>query len=138
MDNHRRLYRIGEVYNVDFNGIRSEQSGMRPALIFQNNVGNAYSPNVIVLPMTSSIKKVSQPTHVVIPSTSCGLLKDSMVLCENPQCISKDRIGKYITTIPNKYMTKVAEGNLIASSALSFLDPISLLTTWQKAVSLNG
>ena len=138
MKTSNRQFRIGEVYGVAFGGNKNEQRGYRPGLVFQNNVGNTYSPNLIVLPLTSVVKKVDQPTHVIIPSDSCGLLKDSIVLCENPQCVSKDRVGKYITTIPDKYMSEVAAGSLIASSAVSFLDPISLLAVWQKAVSLNS
>lgn len=54
---------IGEVYLMKFSGSGSEQVGWRPGLVFQNNVGNSHSPNVIALPLTSSIKKTSQPTH---------------------------------------------------------------------------
>ena len=57
---------IGEVYLMKFSGSGSEQVGWRPGLVFQNNVGNSHSPNVIALPLTSSIKKTSQPTHVFV------------------------------------------------------------------------
>lgn len=135
-ENSRKL-RIGDVYLVEFDGVGSEQQGPRPALVFQNNVGNVHSPNIIVLPMTSVRKKVSQPTHVVVPK-SAGLKLDSMVLCENPQCISKDRLGVYITTLPKEYMEKVAEASLLASSAIAFINPEVLLALWKKAVALNS
>lgn len=135
-ENGRKL-RIGDVYRVKFEGIGSEQQGERPALVFQNNVGNAHSPNIIVLPMTSVRKKVSQPTHVFVPKSE-GLKLDSMVLCENPQCVSKDRVGSYITSLSKEYMAKVAEASLLASSAIAFINPEVLLALWKKAVALNG
>ena len=134
--NGRKL-RIGDVYRVKFEGIGSEQQGERPALVFQNNVGNAHSPNIIVLPMTSVRKKANQPTHVFVPKSE-GLKLDSMVLCENPQCISKDRVGAYITSLSKESMAKVAEASLLASSAIAFINPEVLLALWEKAVALNG
>lgn len=95
--------RIGDVFMMKFGGSGSEQTGWRPGLVFQNNKGNGHSPNIIALPLTSSIKKMSQPTHVLIPRTA-GLKLDSVVLCENPERMSKERIGKYITTLsPNTW-----------------------------------
>lgn len=130
--------RIGDVYLIDFSGQGSEQKGRRPGLIFQNNLGNRYSPNIIALPLTSSIKKSNMPTHVFIPSEGTGLLRDSMVLCENPERMSKDRLDMYLTTIPNEYMAKIAIASLIATSAIAYVDPELLLTVWQKAVLFNA
>lgn len=136
-ENNRKL-RIGDVCFVEFDGIDSEQQGGRPALVFQNNVGNTHSPNVVVLPMTSVRKKVNQPTHVFVPKSE-GLKLDSMVLCENPQCVSKKRVGQYITTLSKESMAKVAEASILASSVISFINnPDSLLALWKKAVALNG
>jgi len=123
---------------MHFGGSGNEQRGWRPGLVFQNNLGNLHSPNIIALPLTSSIKKSNQPTHVVIPAEGTGLAKDSMVLCENPERMSKDRLGNYLTTIPAQYMSKVAIANLLASSAISFIDPDVLLSVWQKALALNA
>ena len=120
-----------------FDGIGSEQHGWRPGVVFQNNVGNNHSPNIIALPLTSKIKHNKQPTHILLPS-SIGLTNDSMVLCENPERMSKDRIGKYIAKIPDNLMQQVAVGSLLASSAISFINPDVLLSTWQKAVRLNS
>lgn len=94
-------------------GSGNEQSGWRPGVVFQNNVGNAHSPNVIALPLTSSIKKTNQPTHVVVLAADTGLLRDSMVLCENPEKMSKARIGKFLTRLPDEYMKKIAAANLL-------------------------
>ncbi len=137
-NNAERQPQIGDIYLMHFGGSGNEQRGWRPGLVFQNNLGNLHSPNIIALPLTSSIKKSNQPTHVVIPTEGTGLAKDSMVLCENPERMSKDRLGNYLTTIPEQYMSKVAIANLLASSAISFIDPDVLLSVWQKALALNA
>ena len=128
---------IGEVYMMNFTGDGSEQRGWRPGLVFQNNIGNKYSPNIIALPLTSSIKKSSQPTHVTLKARDTGLRFDSMVLCENPKTISKHKIGQYLTSLPNEYMKQVAEAQILASSAISFLSKEDVLGVWQKAAEFN-
>lgn len=133
----RRL-QIGEVYLMRFEGSGSEQSGWRPGLVFQNNTGNLHSPNIIALPLTSAIKKTSQPTHVVVSAAETGLRMDSMVLCENPERMSKDRVGQYITTLPDKYMKQVAEANLLASGAIAYLDLTALAVILERARRLNA
>lgn len=129
--------RIGEVYNMYFDGTGSEQSGWRPGVVFQNNIGNTNSPNIIALPLTSSLKKLYMPTHVLIKADDTGLRKDSMVICENPEKMSKEKVGKFITMLPEHYMKSIAMANLIATSAISFLDKDSLLFIWEKAVKMN-
>lgn len=133
-----RVPKIGDVYMAMFDGDDSEQTGLRPALIFQNNVGNRHSPNVIVLPLTSKVKKKYLPTHVIVPANGTGLDRTSMVLCENPMCISKNKLGAYRTTLPNEYMKKIAEAHLLATSAISFVDPEVMATIWEKASKLNS
>lgn len=123
---------------MKFTGSGNEQSGWRPGLVFQNNVGNSYSPNIIAIPLTTSIKKANQPTHVVVYANDSGLLKDSMVLCENPERMSKANIGKYITTLSDKYMKQIAEANILASSAIAYLDMSALQVIWEKAIALNA
>lgn len=135
--NETKNIRIGDVYIVRFGGEGSEQSGCRPAVVLQNNTGNIYSPNVIVLPMTSVLKKVSQPTHVVVYARETGLKKDSMVLCENPECVSKERLGSYLTSLPEKYMRQISVGHLLATAALSFLDVDMLLSIQEQTARLN-
>ena len=132
-----RTPKIGEIYYMRFSGSDSEQNGWRPGLVFQNNAGNAHSPNIIALPLTSSIKKTKQPTHVVVRADSTGLRTDSMILCENPERMSKSHIGQYITTLSEDYMKQVAEASLLATSAISYLDMDSLVSIWNRAISLN-
>lgn len=136
--NINRVPKIGEVYSMRFEGCGSEQVGYRPGLVFQNNTGNAHSPNIIALPLTGSIKKMGQPTHVLLKAAETGLVMDSVVLCENPERMSKERIGKYITTLSDKDMKRVTEASLLATSAISFLDIDSLIRVWRLAVSLNS
>lgn len=121
-----------------FGGEGCEQSGLRPGLVFQNNVGNQYSPNIIALPITSSLKKAGQPTHVVLYADDTGLKRDSMVLCENPERLSKAKIGRYITKLSDEYMRQIAEASLLATSAISFLDEGLLHSIWKKATELNS
>ncbi len=130
--------KIGEVYLMDFSGSGSEQTGVRPGLVFQNNTGNIYSPNIIALPLTSAVKKVGQPTHVILRAKNTGLKVDSVVLCENPERMSKGRVGKYIAKLSANDMKRVAIGNLLATSAIAFLDEDSLLQAWELAGSLNA
>lgn len=132
-----RIPHIGEVYNMYFDGAGSEQSGWRPGVVFQNNVGNANSPNIIALPLTSSLKKSHMPTHVLVKSSDTDLRRDSVVICENPERMSKEKVGKYITTLSEEYMRKITIANLLATSAISFLDKDSLISAWEKAVQLN-
>lgn len=129
---------IGEVYFMKFIGSGNEQSGWRPGVVFQNNVGNAHSPNVIALPMTTVRKKIRQPTHVLVDAKDSGLPYDSMVLCENPEKMSKQRIGAFVTRLSDEYMKQIAKANLIATSAISFLDEADLLEVWRRSVKLNG
>lgn len=134
---HYRAPRIGEVYLMKFGGDGSEQAGVRPGLVFQNNMGNTYSPNIIALPITSSLKKAGQPTHVVLHAANTGLKRDSMVLCENPERLSKAKIGKYITTLSAEYMRQIAEASLLATSVISYLDAELLHNIWKRATELN-
>lgn len=132
-----RTPQIGDIYMMKFGGSANEQNGWRPGLVFQNNVGNAYSPNIIALPLTSILKKANQPTHVIVRADDTGLKRDSMVLCENPERMSKERVGDYITTLSDTYMKQVAEASLLSSSVISFLDIEVLVSVWKKAVALN-
>lgn len=129
---------IGEVYLVEFEGGYNEQRGLRPAMIFQNNVGNNYSPNVIVLPLTTSIKKMNMPTHVFLEADKNNLRYDSIVLCENPYCISKLKLGKYLTKISEEKIKDIARANLLSSSIISFLSMSEVADVWKDAVVLNS
>lgn len=82
----------GEIYYADLGEVvGSEQSGIRPVVVVQNNMGNKYSKTVIVLPITSRLKK-ELPTHVKISGNKYGLEKDSVILVEQIRTIDKSRV----------------------------------------------
>lgn len=83
----------GDIYYADLSPVvGSEQGGVRPVLIVQNDVGNRYSPTVIAAAITSQREKSKLPTHIEIESQSCGLSKDSVVLLEQIRTIDKKRL----------------------------------------------
>ena len=77
------IIRRGDIYYADLSPVvGSEQGGVRPVLIVQNDVGNRYSPTVIAAAITSQKEKSKLPTHIELDSKNCGLSKDSVVLLE--------------------------------------------------------
>ena len=129
--------RIGDVFMLRFEGTGSVQSGWRPGVVFQNSIGNLHSPNIVVLPLTTSLKKLAMPTHVLVKAKESGLPRDSVVLCENPQSVSKDQLGEYVTTLPEKYIKDIAVAQILASSAIAFLEPKDVIEVWRRAVELT-
>lgn len=98
----------GELYSADLDPVvGSEQGGLRPVLIIQNNTGNRYSPTVIVLAVTSQLQKARLPTHVQIPSAGHGLQRDSVVLAEQIRTLDKRRLRERIGLLRPEYMEKV-------------------------------
>ena len=129
---------IGDIYMVQFNGSGSVQRGFRPAVVISNDIGNKYSPNVVVLPLTTSLKKPNQPTHVILQAESCGLLYDSMVLCENPQSISKSELKAFISHLENAEMARISIALMIAYSVMSFVDIQTLADMWEQFSPRNA
>ena len=85
--------RRGDIYYADLRPVvGSEQGGIRPVLIIQNDVGNAHSPTVICAAITSRMNKAKLPTHVSLDSGKCDLVKDSVVLLEQLRTIDKTRL----------------------------------------------
>ena len=105
----------GEVYYADLSPVvGSEQGGVRPIVILQNNVGNKYSPTVIVAAITSQLAKAKIPTHIELPASSYFLPKDSVVLLEQIRTIDKARLKDKITTIDGKKMEEINRAILIS------------------------
>ena len=89
----------GDIYYAVLDpAIGSEQDGIRPCLIVQNNIGNRHSPTTQIIPLTTQHKKNNLPTHVQISSV-CGLDADSIALTEQLRTIDKSRIGRYVGKI---------------------------------------
>lgn len=83
----------GDIYYADLSPVvGSEQGGVRPVLIVQNDVGNKYSPTVIAAAITSQKEKAKLPTHIKLESENCGLSRDSVVLLEQIRTIDKKRL----------------------------------------------
>ncbi len=98
----------GEIYYADLSPVvGSEQGGMRPVLIVQNDVGNKHSPTVIAAAITSQKEKSRLPTHIDLSAVSCGLAKDSVVLLEQIRTIDKRRLKERMGEIDPTAMTKV-------------------------------
>ena len=89
--------------------VGSEQGGIRPVLVVQNDVGNRYSPTVIVLAVTGQINKTRLPTHVPVAAGSTGLQKDSVVLAEQIRTLDKRRLREHIGTLTPELMEQVSQ-----------------------------
>jgi len=98
----------GEIYYADLSPvIGSEQGGVRPVLIVQNDVGNRHSPTVIAAAITSQKEKAKLPTHIELTASGCGLSKDSVVLLEQIRTIDKKRLKERMGELDNSSMTKI-------------------------------
>ncbi len=98
----------GEIYYADLSPVvGSEQGGVRPVLIVQNDVGNRYSPTVIAAAITSQKDKSKLPTHIEIESAGCGLSKDSIVLLEQIRTIDKKRLKERMGMLDNNSMYRI-------------------------------
>ena len=98
----------GEIDRADLDPVvGSEQGGIRPVLIIQNDRGNLHSPTVIVAAITSRQRKAHLPIHVVLPAEACGLKQDSVVLLEQVRTLEKVRLSKYLGKVPAQVMAQV-------------------------------
>ena len=100
----------GDLYFADLSPVMgSEQGGVRPVLVVQNDVGNKYSPTIIVAAITSRQNKADFPTHVAIEAEENGLTKNSVVLLEQLRTIDKRRLKERIGTIDRTRLPEVNE-----------------------------
>ncbi len=98
----------GDIYYADLSPVvGSEQGGIRPVLIVQNDVGNKYSPTVIAAAITSQKDKSKLPTHIALPSHECGLSKDSVVLLEQVRTIDKRRLKEKMGKLDTASMLQI-------------------------------
>ena len=102
------IVKRGDIFYADLSPvIGSEQGGVRPVLIVQNDIGNKYSPTVIVVAITSQINKAKLPTHLEISAKEFGLAKDSVVLLEQIRTLDKQRLKDKIGKCRPRFMEKV-------------------------------
>ncbi|MBO4992613.1 MAG: type II toxin-antitoxin system PemK/MazF family toxin [Firmicutes bacterium] len=111
----------GDIFFADLSPvIGSEQGGVRPVVVIQNDVGNKYSPTVIVAAITSQINKAKLPTHVEIRAGEHGLNKDSVVLLEQLRTVDKRRLKERIGRMDADAMEKVNEALVISLGIIDF------------------
>ncbi len=111
-----------EIYYADLNQVRgSEQGGVRPVLILQNDMGNKHSPTTIVAPITSRQTKAKLPTHVDIQISE--LPKDSIVLLEQIRTIDKTRLGQFVGTLDKSSMGRVDHA-IVISLGIKYLEEL--------------
>lgn len=100
----------GALYYADLSPVvGSEQGGIRPVLVVQNNKGNRYSPTVIVVAITSKTTKAILPTHVGIGKTESGIKQDSTVLAEQIRTIDRKRLREYIGYLNSDQMAAIEQ-----------------------------
>ena len=105
----------GDIYYADLSPVvGSEQGGLRPVLIIQNDVGNKHSPTVIAAAITSKMGKSRLPTHIDIYAERAGLAKDSVVLLEQVRTLDKQRLKEKMGHLDDRMMTEI--NNAIAVS----------------------
>lgn len=109
----------GDVFYADLSPVvGSEQGGMRPVLIIQNDIGNHYSPTVIVAAITTKIQKPQMPTHVGLTAQADGIARDSVVLLEQIRTIDKRRLRQRLAHLNAQKMSAVNHALLISLGLL--------------------
>ena len=104
------IIRRGDIYYADLRPVvGSEQGGVRPVLIIQNDVGNKHSPTVICAAITSKMNKAKLPTHVELSARQCDMVRDSVILLEQLRTIDKQRLREKICLIDENLQEKVNE-----------------------------
>ena len=113
------IVKRGDIFYADLSPVvGSEQGGVRPVLVIQNDVGNKYSPTVIVAAITSQINKAKLPTHIEIAGDEYGLSKDSVVLMEQIRTIDKKRLKEKIGHMDDTICSKIEEALKISFDLL--------------------
>lgn len=103
-----REIKRGDIYKADLSPVvGSEQGGIRPVVIVQNDMGNRYSPTIIVVPITTRLNKKNLPTHTKINNSS--LLKESIALMEQIRTIDKSRLIEFIGVLNESEMNRITE-----------------------------
>lgn len=115
------IVKRGDVYFADLSPVvGSEQGGIRPVLIIQNDIGNRFSPTVIVAAITAQIQKAKLPTHVEIDAKKYGFERDSVILLEQIRTIDKQRLTDKITQLDEGMMRRVDDALQISTGLVDF------------------
>ena len=109
------IVKRGDIYYADLSPvIGSEQGGIRPVLVVQNDIGNKFSPTIIAAAVTSQINKAKMPTHIEISAAEYGLNKDSVILLEQIRTIDKKRLKEKIGHLDDILMKRVDDAITIS------------------------
>ncbi|BAU29899.1 mRNA interferase MazF [Aneurinibacillus soli] len=115
------IVKRGDVYFADLSPVvGSEQGGVRPVLVIQNDIGNRFSPTVIVAAITAQIQKAKLPTHVEIDAKSYAFDRDSVILLEQIRTIDKQRLTDKITHLDEEMMDRVNDALQISLGLIDF------------------
>ncbi len=134
MNNIRR----GDIYYADLSPvIGSEQGGLRPVLIVQNDIGNKYSPTVIAAAITSKMTKSKLPTHIDVYGEKVGLSKDSVILLEQIRTIDKKRLKEKMGHLDDNLMHEVNDA-ITVSFGLSPTSYSDMQGTYEQASSFSS
>ena len=115
------IVKRGDVYFADLSPVvGSEQGGVRPVLVIQNDIGNRFSPTVIVAAITAQIQKAKLPTHVEIDAKRYGFERDSVILLEQIRTSDKQRLTDKITHLDDEMLEKVDEALQVSLGLIEF------------------
>ncbi|MGL4521753.1 MAG: type II toxin-antitoxin system PemK/MazF family toxin [Bacilli bacterium] len=115
------ILKRGDVFFADLSPVvGSEQGGIRPVLVIQNDIGNRFSPTVIVAAITAQIQKAKLPTHVEIDAKRYGFERDSVILLEQIRTIDKQRLTDKITHLDAELMDRINEALQISLGLIDF------------------
>ena len=107
--------RRGDIYYADLRPVvGSEQGGIRPVLIVQNDVGNRHSPTIICAAITSKMNKAKLPTHIELSAGKYDMVKDSVILLEQLRTIDKQRLKDKVCHMDDDIMQKVNKGLMVS------------------------
>lgn len=133
MNNGTCAIKRGELYYADLSPVvGSEQGGIRPVLIIQNDIGNRYSPTIIVSAVTSQINKARLPTHIEISAAEFKIPRDSVILLEQIRTIDKRRLKEQIGVLSDEMMKKVDKS---ISISLGFVPEYDLTAKKQDRIN---
>ena len=128
----------GDIYYADLSPVvGSEQGGLRPVLIIQNDIGNRYSPTVIAAAITSRMEKNKLPTHIEVYAARVGLPRDSVILLEQIRTLDKRRLRERIGHLGEDEMQRVNEG-ISVSFGLSFPGAAAALSTTPAVAAIKN
>ena len=125
------MVKRGDIYYADLSPVvGSEQGGMRPVLIVQNDTGNRHSPTVIAAAITSQIGKARLPTHIELSAQSVGLNRDSVILLEQIRTLDKSRLRERMGKLDENTMTAVDNALAVSFGLHNRIIPVSCPYIW--------